>query len=396
MIVLTTALVLVAVYLTSYVMYQVALFIANALIRPPRDIEPTRWRAFNVLVPAHNEQLHVSRLLRTLADQDYPRESYRVTVVADNCTDRTVDVCQSLGADVLERHDLAHTGKGHAIRWAVDKIGLERWDAIVIVDADSAVNRGFLNHLNRQMERGDSVIQVYNGVANPDHSWFTRLLNVSRTISNEILHPAKRKLGLSSHLMGNGMCFDTRVLREREWDAFSVGEDWEYYVRLIRSGIQVGYCPDARVYHQESVDLRQASRQRLRWSSGRLDILRRYGPGLLWQGIRRRDLRVLDAALPLCFPNPSLGMNLTLLGFGLALLHWWLGGNVAVASWYGTLMFLQLSMFVVGALRTRHKLASMASLVGAPVFLVWKMGIDALSLCGFGRKRWKATQRTAL
>ena len=48
---------------------------------------------------------------------------------------------------------------------------------------------------------------------NHDDSWFTRMLDVSRTISNEIFHPAKVKLGFSSYLMGNGMCFSTNVLK---------------------------------------------------------------------------------------------------------------------------------------------------------------------------------------
>ena len=122
--------------------------------------------------------------------------------------------------------------------------------------------------------------------------------------------------------MGNGMCFDVGMLRTLGWGAFSIGEDWEYYAKLVLSGTLVGYSRLARVYHQESVNLRQASSQRIRWSSGRFQVLRTYGPRLLWQGIRTGNVRCIDASLPLVLPNPSLGMNLTFGGLVAAVFYW--------------------------------------------------------------------------
>jgi cellulose synthase/poly-beta-1,6-N-acetylglucosamine synthase-like glycosyltransferase len=382
-----------AAFLTAYVAYQVLLFAANAVIPDAAVVTPPTRRRFTILVPAHNEELHLPRLLASLEAQRYPKDSYRVTVVVDNCTDGTLDVCKRFDVDARERTTSGRSGKGHAIAWALTRIDLARFDAVVIVDADSLVDAAFLAALNLQMHRGDRVIQCYNGVANPEQSWFTRLMNVSRTISNEILHPGKRKLGLSSHLMGNGMCFDAAIFRSEGWNALSVGEDWEFYARLIVSGIDVGYCRRARVFHQESVDLRQASSQRLRWSGGRFLVLYRHVPSLLRAAIRSRRLKYLDAALPLVFPNPSLGMNLTLVGLVAAAAAWWLAGSTGPFLWFLALAVLQLLMFVIGVLYTEHKAASASSLVVAPIFLAWKMAIDLLSLAGVGRREWKATER---
>jgi cellulose synthase/poly-beta-1,6-N-acetylglucosamine synthase-like glycosyltransferase len=173
---ISTLLVVLGVYLAAYVTYQTLLMLANAIIPSRVDAEPRECRAFNVIVPAHNEEIYVSRLLRTLADQEYPRASYRVTVVADNCTDRTVEQCRAFDVDILERTDRERTGKGYAIRWALDRLQVDRWEAIVIVDADSLVCPAFLRSLNSKMAAGYSVIQTFNGVANPNQSWFTRLL----------------------------------------------------------------------------------------------------------------------------------------------------------------------------------------------------------------------------
>ena len=382
-----------AAYLSAYVFHQLLMFAANAFIPDSPECEPTRQRRFNVLVPAHDEELYLPRLLVSLASQEYPKTRYRVTVVADNCTDDTVAASRTFNIDVLERTDTTRRGKGYAIRWALERIDLARFDAVVIVDGDSTVDPGFLKHLNLQMERGDSVIQCSNGVANPEQSWFTRLMDVSRTIANDIVNPGKRKLGLSCHLMGNGMCFDVGLISRQGWHAFSVGEDWEYYARLILGGTYVGYSKCARVHHQESVNLRQASSQRIRWSSGRFQVLRLYGPRLFVQAVRTRSLKCLDASLPILFPNPSLGINLTFAGLTLAAMYWFVTAHSAPIALYALLALLQLFMFIVGICHTEHKAANATSLALAPVFLVWKLGIDVLSVCGIGAKEWKRTER---
>jgi cellulose synthase/poly-beta-1,6-N-acetylglucosamine synthase-like glycosyltransferase len=388
-------LVLLGLYLTAYVAYHVVIFAANAVVPDPTIEKPARTRRFAIVIPAHNEGSHLARLLASIASEDYPSGCFRAVVIADNCTDDTAAVARTYDVDVLERHDPANRGKGHAIRWALQRIGIDKYDAVVVVDGDSAIAPGFLYHLNVLMEKGDQVIQCYNGVANPGQSWFTRLMDVSRTMANEIIHPGKRKLGLSSHLMGNGMCFDTRVLESTGWNALSVGEDWEYYAQLVIAGSYVGYSKGSRVYHQESVTLRQASTQRMRWSSGRFAILKRYGFALVVHGLRTRSLRCVDAAMPLILPNPSLGINLTLLGLTVAALAWLAGGSGEVATWFAVLASAQLGMLMVGVLHTKNKAASAASLVLAPLFLAWKMGIDVLSIFGIGSQEWKHTHRRA-
>jgi cellulose synthase/poly-beta-1,6-N-acetylglucosamine synthase-like glycosyltransferase len=251
---------------------------------------------------------------------------------------------------------------------------------------------GALRYLDNMIQAEKQVIQCYNGVGNPDDSWFTRLLDVSRTIGNEIYHPAKQKLGLSSYLMGNGMCFTTEILGKYGWDAFTVGEDWEYYAKLVQNGEIIGFARDARVYHRESASLKQATSQRIRWSSGRFAIAWKYGFRLLLEGLAERNIVKFDAALPLLLPNPSLGMNITLIGL-VASLTLPVGYKGALAVWFLALGLIQTGIFIVGVFYTRNKLNKFMSIFVAPAFLIWKMGIDALSALGMGRKKWVRTER---
>jgi cellulose synthase/poly-beta-1,6-N-acetylglucosamine synthase-like glycosyltransferase len=177
------------------------------------------------------------------------------------------------------------------------------------------------------------------------------------------------------------------------WDAFTVGEDWEYYAKLVRAGETVSFANKARVYHQESSSLKQATSQRMRWSSGRFAVAWKYGIGLFFRGLVERNIKKMDASLPLLFPNPSLGMNITVVGFILSLVIPAALNKHSFALWFSSLMLLQIIIFMVGILYTRDRLKNFLSLFAAPLFLIWKMGIDAFSALGLGRKKWVRTER---
>lgn len=276
----------------------------------------------------------------------------------------------------------------------MEKIDTNQHDALFIIDADSVIENDLLVQLDKALRSGKKIIQCYNGVANPDQSWFTRLLDISRTVGNEIYHPAKQKLGLSSYLMGNGMCFSSEVLVKYGWDAFTVGEDWEYYARLIQAGETVAFANKARVYHQESSSLKQATSQRMRWSSGRFAVAWKYGIGLFFKGLTERNIKKMDAALPLLFPNPSLGMNITIIGFIFSLLLPALAiHKFDYFLWFSFLVLFQILIFIIGIFYTQNKLKNLLSLFAAPLFLMWKIGIDFLSALGMGKKRWVRTER---
>lgn len=380
-------------YVSIYIFYNLILLCVNFTIKDHDALFPTPKTRFGIITPAHNEELFLGRLLKSINKQDYPAGMIQTTVVADNCSDHTAKIGLENGAQVLERRDDQHRGKGYAIKFALERIDLSEYDAIFIVDADSVIKKDLFMQLDKALRNGRKIIQCYNGVANPGQSWFTRLLDVSRTVSNEILQPAKQKLGLSSNLMGNGMCFSSGILMKYGWDAFTVGEDWEYYAKLVQAGETVSFANRARVYHQESSSLKQATSQRMRWSSGRFAVAWEYGIGLFFRGLAERNIKKMDASLPLLFPNPSLGMNITMVGFILSLLIPSATNKYSFALWFSSLMLLQIIMFMIGILYTRDKLKNFLTLFAAPLFLTWKMGIDAFSALGLGRKKWVRTER---
>jgi cellulose synthase/poly-beta-1,6-N-acetylglucosamine synthase-like glycosyltransferase len=389
MVFVSIPIVLVGIYVSLYVLYNCALLLVHFFVKEKMQVILQPRTNFCIIIPAHNEELLLARLIVSLKGQDYPPDLFTILVVADNCTDSTAVVARAKGSSVLERSDNHFHGKGYAIKYALENISLDEYDAIFIVDADSVMETNAFRHLDLAIQHGARIIQCFNGVANPDESWFTRLMDVSRTISNQLLEPAKESLGLSSHLMGNGMGFTKDIITKYGWDAFTVGEDWEYYAKIVSRGERVAFAKNVQVYHQESVALRQATPQRMRWSSGRMAIAYRYGPSLLFSGLLGFDIRKMDAALPLILPNPSMGVNLNLF---LLLLSIPLGYQFLI-YWFSTALLIQIILFCIGVMYTKNRLQKFLAMFMAPVFLAWKMIIDFLSTVGLGRKRWVRTER---
>lgn len=379
-------------YLAISTIYLLVLAAAYVIVKEQAPGRSAPLNRFAVVVPAHNEEMLIGNLCQSLLDVDYPREKFDIHIIADNCSDSTVEVCRRFPVRVLERHDPGNAGKGQALAWALTQIDLDRFDAVFIVDADNFVDSEILTELNRLINKGEKAIQCYNAVGNRDDSWFTQLLFVSRVIGNQLYHEAKYRLGLSSYLMGNGLCFRADLLREKGWTAFSAGEDWEYYAQLVESGVTIGFAARAKVYHQESRSLNQATSQRLRWSSGRFSIAKTLGLRLMIKGFREKNGLLVDASFPLIFPNYSLLVNLTLAGllFSLFLLPF---TSFFLLSFAG-LLAGQFLLFSAGAFIAGSPMKIFRAALFAPLFLVWKAGIDILCFTGlYQGKKWVRTQR---
>jgi len=265
----------------------------------------TPEKTFAIVVAAHNEETVIVQLLENLHVLNYPKEMYDVFVVADNCKDRTAQLARSADAIVYERFNLEQRGKGYAMEWIFSKIlRLKRqYDGVVVFDADNLVHPNFLLEMNSRLCKGEKVIQGYLDAKNPHDTWVAGTFAISFWVVNHIWHLAKYNIGLTSVLGGTGMCIATEVLREFGWGATCLTEDMEFTMKVLLKGIRTTWCHDAIVYDEKPLTFMQSWRQRKRWAQGHFDVAGRYIPTLLADGIRKRDVRILDGVLHLLQPH---------------------------------------------------------------------------------------------
>ena len=391
MIVLSLGLGLFACLLTLCVGYLLGLagvycFVPDLQIQ---RVPPTK--RFSVLIPAHNEELIIATSLESWLLVDYPKEFFQLHVIADNCTDRTMEIAKGLGAFVWDRQDYANRGKGQALAWALQTVDLSRTDAVVIVDADTTVDPDYLKIMNDRLVRGGKAIQGYDGVMNPYESAMTCLMQITNVMKNLLFNYAKSKVGLSVQLMGTGMCLDKEVLNQIGWRAFSIGEDGEQFGHLAKAGIRVEFEPRARVFAQEASSFGQAYTQRVRWSAGRMQLTG-LGLHLLADGIRQGNVHLMDAALTFLLPNYAMLANMTI-GSLMILAAVNVPARMALAIWFGILLFGQVLYLALGIAVAKPSKKVLLSLAFAPAFLLWKVMIDLVSIAHLRQSTWVRTRR---
>jgi len=69
---------------------------------------------FVVLIPAHNEEQSIGRVIEAIRPE--LGADIKAVVVADHCTDKTPDIVRALGINVIENRDPEPRGKGHALQ----------------------------------------------------------------------------------------------------------------------------------------------------------------------------------------------------------------------------------------------------------------------------------------
>lgn len=271
----------------------------------PRPEPSTR---FVVLIPAHDEERLIGDALESLRRLDYPAELVQVHVVADHCSDGTVAIARAAGATVHEHVDPLPRGKGPALQWALGRLSGDGIDAVVVLDADSVVDRGFLAALDARLAEGGLVFQAHYAVRDASSTSQTELRSLALALRHYVRPLGRAALGASCGLYGNGMAFARPVLERVAWSDH-LTEDLELQAELLLAGIPVGFVPDARLHAEMPATLAQAQSQNERWERGRIELVARFVPRLLraasGAGSRRERLALVDTAVDLAVPPLS-------------------------------------------------------------------------------------------
>lgn len=378
--------------------YQILLMLISAIywMLPKKPLLSGRTTKFGVIIPAHNEEILIGGLVKSIQEADYPHDLVHIYVIADNCDeeDKTIEIAGSLGADVRVRNDTVKRGKPYALNWLISSIDLDQHDAYVIIDADTTVDRSFFKHMEDGLMQGHDVIQGYFGVMNPDENWLTRL-SILPGIVKFLLHfPGKKMLNLSCPLAGNGMCFRNTVFKKYGWNAYSIAENWEYYVQLTLEGHRVSSAENAVIYSQVAKSLKTGTDQRQRWQRGRIDTLAKYWKQLLGKAVFKLDFALLDTLIEVMRPSHAMLMFGSVMYLLLStLLYLFIPEIYPILVFSLVIVLMQVVYFLSGLIIQKAPLSTWLSLFMVPPYLIWKAIISFYGLKGRKNKSWIKTER---
>ena len=346
----------------------------------PRD--DRRKRRFAVVIPAHNESLLIAGTIKGALELNYPKDSFQIVVIADNCSDDTAQIARARGVRVVER--ATDPGKGQALQAVFTLLLEEDWDGFLVMDADTEIHPDSLQHLNDAMAQGARALQLYYGVLNPAESMRTAVMELAFASINGLRPRGRRALGFSAGIFGNGFCLAREVLTRVPYDAHSIVEDVEYHLRLLEGGYKVRFLDRVWVKAQMPATAKDAKSQRIRWERGRLGLIRSLLPRLMKRLFSGR-LSALEALLDLLVPPVTQLVLLLLVPLAL-------GPNpFRLAALAG--VFLLGCHYALAALRYGSPRRMCRIALYVPWYMVWKFFILAGSLFRHKHLPWVRTKR---
>ena len=216
--------------------------------------------AVTVILPTLNEESRLGRCLGSIRNQDYPQDRIRILVADGGSTDGTVEIAESLGAEVIDaRNLLAEAAKEKALR-------LADGEYLAMVDADNTIlDPQWLRRAIDGLESCPEALAFESYYAfdpsdPPLNRYLTGLMQISdpwaRAVSRNPKLQATRPDGLQVFQLpsdgayptgANGFLFPRHFLDRLADDPF---HEATFFPELIRGGARLLLKdPATRVHH---------------------------------------------------------------------------------------------------------------------------------------------------
>jgi len=281
-----------------------------------------------VLVPAHNEEFSLPATLAALAKQTRPPD--RVIVVADNCTDRTVEIAHAMGHEAFESVRNQHK-KGGALNQVLAALlpvaGPQ--DVILVMDADTSLGPRYLEVATQRME-ADPELAAVGGVffGEPGHGLIGQFQRNEYTRYSLQIQSRRGRVFV---LTGTATVFRASALIDVAaargvfipgepglvYDTTALTEDNELTIALKSLGATMVSPPECYVITELMPAWRNLWIQRQRWQRGALENLSSYG-------MTRATIRYWGQQLGIGYGTVALNASLLLLLITVVSLDRWI------------------------------------------------------------------------
>lgn len=337
------------------------------------DLRPQPF-SFLILFPAYQEDKVIVQSVRQCLKSTYPQEFYHIGVISDHMEEETNKQLRQLPI-TLFTPQFEESSKAKALHYALEHTE-EHYDYVIIFDADNVVLPDFLEQVNASCQQGHRAIQCHRCAKNSDND-VAVLDGISEEINNTLFRKAHNRIGISSALIGSGMCF------EYEWFKNHVGlfetavEDREMEIQLMKEHIFIKYEENIPVFDEKVSSSENFQRQRLRWMTGQIQSLLMMLP-YLPTAIKTGNIHYIDKTMQQALIPRSILLVLTCF-FAIVMtaisFPWSL-------KWWGLFLVISLSIFVAIPKRMRTKalfgkLLSTVKLVGLMLGNLFKMDLKS-------------------
>lgn len=256
-----------------FLAYRSLYVILGFFCKAPKYASAPMDKTYAVVISARNEEKVIGNLIESIQKQTYDSSKVKEFVVADNCTDRTAEICRSLGAVVYERQDPYHVSKGFALEFLFEHIekeyGIESFDYFLFFDADNLLKQDFIEKMNDAFATGFDIVTSFRNIKNFGTNIISSGYGIHFYRNTLCSHRPRSILRASTNVTGTGYGVKSEHLKDG-WHYTNLTEDAEFTTVSIANNLKIGYCEAAEIYDEQPTDMKTAWKQRLRWRKGGL------------------------------------------------------------------------------------------------------------------------------
>jgi len=240
----------------------------------PEPPPPDEWPEVTVQLPIYNERYVIKRLLKSVANLDYPLEKLHVQVL-DDSTDETVRLTARL-VKALQRRGLRidHVRRKNRVGFKAGALayGTEHTDAeyLAIFDADFVPSPDFLKKtIPHLMQPGIGMVQTRWGHINRNYSLLTKLQAIFLDAHFLIEHTSRNRSGRFFNFNGTaGVWRKQAVIDAGGWQHDTLTEDFDLSYRAQLAGWKFTYLPDVVSPAELPAEMNGYKCQQHRWAKG--------------------------------------------------------------------------------------------------------------------------------
>lgn len=217
---------------------------------------------FTVILCTYNRDKYIYNVLKSVAENDFPRSEYEIVLVNNNSTDNTEAECRRFQADfpdITFRYFIeTQQGLSYARNCGIRNA---QGDLLVYVDDDATVNKEYLRTYAdffaqnpSAVAAGGPILPVYETEEPKWMSHYTRQLVTGKLY----LGDRQRQFPRDAFPGGGNSCYRKRVFDAvgffnvelgRKGNSLIGAEEKDLFDKMTTLGMQFYYLPTAILYH---------------------------------------------------------------------------------------------------------------------------------------------------
>jgi cellulose synthase/poly-beta-1,6-N-acetylglucosamine synthase-like glycosyltransferase len=236
-----------------------------------QQIKANFFPPISVIIPAHNEEENIKDVLESLIVSDYDKKE--IIVVDDGSIDKTYDIVKNFSKKYpVKLLKGKHQGKAKAVNLAMKAA---KNDYLVIVDADTTVNKDTLKNLLQPFQEDKVAAVASNTRINLTKNVITWFQSLEYSISTTWNYICNEIGGLS--VMSPVCAFRKDVIEEiGGFRGDTAAEDYDICMIIKKAGYKIKMAPLAIAYNKAPQTISGWVKQRMRWEVGTFQVIKKH------------------------------------------------------------------------------------------------------------------------